>query len=80
MGTQACPIYHCFCLDPSLLALGTYDTDGTWMKEREAKEGKAMTGALFVLQVELHPWVNMTDVVNWGFKRGIPLQGWSREG
>ncbi|KAL2679127.1 hypothetical protein Neosp_009888 [[Neocosmospora] mangrovei] len=48
-----------------------------WMKETEAKEGKAKAGILSVLQVELHPWVNMTDVVNWGFKRGIQLQGWS---
>ncbi|KAM5354549.1 hypothetical protein ACJ41O_001196 [Fusarium nematophilum] len=48
-----------------------------WMQETEAKEGKAKAGTLSVLQVELHPWVNMTDVVNWGFERGIQLQGWS---
>ncbi|CAG9988897.1 unnamed protein product [Clonostachys byssicola] len=48
-----------------------------WIKETEKKEGKTKAGTLSVIQVEMHPWVNQTDVVDWSFQRNIQVQGWS---
>lgn len=49
----------------------------SWINQTEASQGKGKAGVLSVLQVELHPWVSQSDVVNWAFQRGIRAEGWS---
>lgn len=45
-----------------------------YIKEVDAKEGKGKGGVLSINQVELHPWCQRPDIVNWCQSRGIVMQ------
>jgi diketogulonate reductase-like aldo/keto reductase len=49
----------------------------SWIKETEAKEGKGKGGVISINQVELHPWLARSDIVEWCKKRGVLCEAYS---
>ena len=45
-----------------------------YIKSVDAREGEAKGGVLSVNQVELHPWLQRKDIVEWCEKRGVLLE------
>ncbi|KAB8360596.1 hypothetical protein FH972_024334 [Carpinus fangiana] len=48
-----------------------------YIAETDAKEGPGAGGVLSVNQVELHPWLQRADIVEWCRKRGVLLEAYS---
>lgn len=42
-----------------------------YIKETESSQGKGKGGAISINQVELHPWLARSDIVNWCKRRGV---------
>lgn len=45
-----------------------------YIKSTDEKEGKGKGGVISVNQIELHPWLGHTDIVDWCKKRGVLLE------
>ena len=45
-----------------------------WIKQKEKSEGTGSGGILSVVQVELHPWLARSDIVQWCRERGITVE------
>ncbi|KAE8550363.1 hypothetical protein EYB25_006589 [Talaromyces marneffei] len=48
-----------------------------YIKETDAKLGKGKGGVLSVNQIELHPWLQRKDIIDWCQKRGVLVQAWA---
>lgn len=48
-----------------------------YIKETDAKLGKGKGGVLSVNQIELHPWLQRRDIIDWCNKRGVLVQAWA---
>lgn len=49
----------------------------TYIKDTDAKLGKGKGGVLSVNQIELHPWLQRRDIIDWCQKRGVLVQAWA---
>lgn len=49
----------------------------THIKEVEAREGADKAGVLSVNQVELHPWLARSDIVQWCQQRNVVCEAYS---
>ena len=49
----------------------------SYIKETDAKLGKGKGGVLSVNQIELHPWLQRRDIIDWCNKRGVLVQAWA---
>ncbi|KAF2174071.1 hypothetical protein M409DRAFT_62232 [Zasmidium cellare ATCC 36951] len=48
-----------------------------YIKDTDAKLGKGKGGVLSVNQIELHPWLQRRDIIDWCKKRGVLVQAWA---
>lgn len=49
----------------------------TYIKETDAKLGKGKGGVLSINQIELHPWLQRRDIIEWCQRRGVLVQAWA---
>lgn len=48
-----------------------------YIKDTDSKLGKGKGGVLSVNQIELHPWLQRRDIIDWCQKRGVVVQAWA---
>ncbi|KAF7561649.1 hypothetical protein G7046_g2491 [Stylonectria norvegica] len=48
-----------------------------YIKDTDAKHGKGKGGVISVNQIELHPWLQRRDIIDWCRKRGVIVQAWA---
>lgn len=48
-----------------------------YIKDTDSKLGKGKGGVLSVNQIELHPWLQRRDIIEWCQKRGVLIQAWA---
>lgn len=47
-----------------------------YIAETDAKLGEGKGGVLSVNQIELHPWLQRKDIIDWCHKHGVLVQAW----
>ncbi|KAH8882408.1 putative aldo-keto reductase [Thozetella sp. PMI_491] len=48
-----------------------------YIADTDAKLGRGKGGVLSVNQIELHPWLQRRDIIDWCQKRGVLVQAWA---
>ncbi|EED16102.1 aldo-keto reductase (AKR), putative [Talaromyces stipitatus ATCC 10500] len=48
-----------------------------YIKDTDAKQGKGKGGTLSVNQIELHPWLQRKEIIDWCQKRGVLVEAWA---